>query len=101
MRDSYHILYWRDIPSLVRGKQGRTRFSSPLDKRFMQAIDAAAMRTGDTSSDEYLDDWQPSPAKPLEGDAQACLDSVAADLELAYPRDRLLAMIKNGGRNVD
>lgn len=101
MSGNYHILYWRDIPSIVRGKEGRKRVSSPLDKRFMEAIDAAAMRTGDTNSDEYLEDWHPSENFPIEGDAQACLDKVAAELELQFPRERLIAMVKNGGRKVE
>lgn len=101
MSGKYHILYWRDIPSLVRGKEGRKRVSSPLDKRFMEAIDAAAMRTGDTNSDEYLEDWKPSENFVIEGDAQECLDQVAAQLDAEYPRDRLIALAKNGGREAD
>ena len=85
----------------MRGKAGRKRVSSPLDKRFMEAIDAAAMRTGDTNSDEYLNDWKPSENFSIQGDPQACLDAVAAELEAQYPRDRLLALIKNGGREIE
>lgn len=101
MSGKYHILYWRDIPLMVRGKEGRKRVSAPLDKRFMEAIDAAAMRTGDTNSDEYLEDWRPSEYFAIEGDAQACLDKVAAELEAQFPRERLIAMARNGGREVD
>lgn len=97
MRDSYHILYWRDIPSMVKGKVGRTRLKRALSDRFMEAIDAAAMRTGDTNSDEYLEHWKPSKPIAIEGDAEQCLDSAAADLERQFPRERLLALIKNGG----
>lgn len=97
MSGKYHILYWRDIPSMVRGKVGRKRVSSPLDKRFMEAIDAAAMRTGDTNSDEYLQGWQPSENFDIEGDAQQCLNKAAAELEAQFPRDRLIAIAKNGG----
>lgn len=100
MSGKYHILYWRDIPSMVRGKEGRKRVSCPLDKRFMEAIDTAAMRTGDTNSDEYLEGWTPSDSYEIEGDPQACLDKVAADLETQYPRERLIALAKNGGREV-
>ncbi|MFT5573016.1 MAG: hypothetical protein ACI9FR_001949 [Cryomorphaceae bacterium] len=98
MSGKYHVLYWRDIPSMVRGKEGRKRVSTPLDKRFMEAIDTAAMRTGDTNSDQYLEDWKPSDSFEIEGDPQQCLDKVAAELEAEYPRDRLIALAKNGGR---
>ena len=38
------IIYWRDIPSQVVVKQGRTSAKKQLNKRFMVAIDRAAMR---------------------------------------------------------
>jgi hypothetical protein len=63
----------------------------------MEAIDAAAMRIGDTNSEEYLDGWTSSESMPIEGDAQQCVDQVAADLEAQYSRQRLLALIKSGG----
>lgn len=99
MSGQYHILYWRDIPSMVKGKVGRKRVSQPLDGRFMEAIDAAAMRTGDTNSEQYLDDWKSSESFPIDGDdAQVCLIQAASALEADYPRERLLALIKSGGR---
>jgi len=99
MSGQYHILYWRDIPSMVKGKVGRKRVSQPLDGRFMEAIDAAAMRTGDTNSAQYLEDWRSSESLSIESeDAQAFLVKAAADLEADYPRERLLALIKSGGR---
>jgi phage terminase small subunit len=98
MSDQYHILFWRDIPSVVKAKIGRKRYSKALDNRFMEAIDAAAMRTGDTNSDKYLEDWKPSEMFPIKGEPQACIDQAAQQLEEEYPRDRLVALIKNGGR---
>ncbi|GIT70219.1 MAG: hypothetical protein Ct9H300mP28_00330 [Pseudomonadota bacterium] len=40
------IIFWRDIPSQVVVKQGRTSAKVQLSKRFMEAIDKAAMRAG-------------------------------------------------------
>ena len=40
-----HIVYWRDIPAQVICKAGRTTAKRELDKRFITAIDACAMRT--------------------------------------------------------
>lgn len=99
MTGNYHILYWRNIPSMVKGKVGRTRLSCPLTPRFMEAIDAAAMRAGDTDSDQYLEDWNASDPIPIEGDGQQCIDKAAADIEQQYPRERLVELIKNGGRD--
>ena len=97
MSGNYHILYWRDIPSMVKGKVGRKRVSRPLSDRFMEAIDAAAMRTGDTESDDYLDHWQASESRAIEGEADAFLDQLVTQLEQDYPPERLLALRKNGG----
>ena len=97
MRDSFHILYWRDIPSMVKGKMGRKRLSHPLDNRFMEAIDAAAMRTGDTESDEYLEAWRSSDPIPFGDQPEQQLAEVAAQLEADYPRERLLELMRNGG----
>ena len=101
MSGQYHILYWRDIPSMLKGKVGRKRVSQPLDNRFMEAIDAAAMRTGDTNSEEYLEDWRSSDSLAIESDdASAYLAKLAAKIEADYPRERLLALIKSGGREM-
>ncbi|MBT8115345.1 MAG: virulence factor [Arenicella sp.] len=82
---------------MVKGKVGRKRVRRALPGRFMEAIDAAAMRSGDSGSDDYLQHWKPSQSFAIEGDAEQCLDKVVADLEQEFPRERLLAMIKNGG----
>ncbi len=97
MRDSFHILYWRDIPSMVKGKIGRKRLSHPLDNRFMEAIDAAAMKIGDTNSDDYLSGWRSSEPQAFGVDPEAQLAQVASKLEVDYPRERLLTLMKNGG----
>ena len=52
------IIYWRDIPSQVVVKQGRNSAKAQLSKRFMEAIDKAAMRAGRQGSKEYLEDWR-------------------------------------------
>jgi len=51
------------------------------------------------NSEEYLEDWRSSESLPIEGeDAQAFLVKLAADIEADYPRERVLALIKSGGR---
>ena len=51
------IVYWRDIPAQIKGREGRKRSSLPLEERFEKAIDAAAMRGGADSTDDYLADF--------------------------------------------
>ena len=82
---------------MVKGKEGRKRLSCPLPARFMEAIDAAAMRTGDTNSDEYLEGWRSSDPITIDGDGQQCLNNAAIEIDEQYPRERLRALIKNGG----
>ena len=40
------IVYWRDIPAQVIARAGRKTAKAELAKRFMEAIDAAAIGTG-------------------------------------------------------
>ena len=51
-------VYWRDIPSQVIAKKGRTTSKVQLSHRFQEAIDRAAMRAGEGSSDAYLREWR-------------------------------------------
>ena len=92
------ILYWRDIPSQVIVKKGRASAKRELPKRFIEAIDACAMRTGASGTDAYLSDWRR--AEPVEcGDAlEAEADAAAARLDVEYDRARLAAQVARGGR---
>ena len=51
------MTYWRDLPSLVVARDGDIVTKGPLAPRFQEAIDEAAMRLGETSSDAYLEGW--------------------------------------------
>jgi len=86
---------------MVKGKMGRKRLSHPLDNRFMEAIDAAAMRTGDTESEEYLQGWRSSDPVPFGDNPEQQLAEVAAQLEADYPRERLVGLMKSGGLEAD
>lgn len=97
MSGNYQIIYWRDIPSQVKAKIGRKRLSKPLSDRFMQIIDAAAMQSGDTDTDDYLAQWRTSEWQPIEGDANVFLDGVVAQIEAEYSGQRLSHLVKSGG----
>ena len=62
---------------------------SPLSPRFQEAIDEAAMRLGDTSSDDYLSGWTRSDWTPVAGSVAEVCDKVVADLEEQWPPGRL------------
>ena len=97
MSGKYQIIYWRDIPSQIKGKVGRKRVSRPLSDRFMQIIDAAAMESGDTDTEQYLAEWKPTEWMPIEGDTDEFLDALVVKIEAEYPSKRLSALAKNGG----
>ena len=92
------IVYWRDIPAQVMVKAGRrNQAKRELSLRFTEAIDMAAMRTGAAESDEYLAEWRRGDATEvgddLEAEAQIAMDAIESE----YNKDRLVALVKNGG----
>ena len=98
---SMQIIYWRDIPTTVQIRQGRTRFTANLPERVEKAVDAAAMRDGETSTDDYLAEFKRTDPVEVEGEGdalQALADTRAAELDAEFDTERLRALIANGGR---
>ena len=89
-------IYWRDIPSQVIAKKGRTTAKVQLSERFQVAIDKAAMRAGKQGSAEYLDDWRRS-----YSDCGDNLDKEASEAaekyETEYSDDRLSLLAQAKG----
>ncbi len=92
------ILYWRDIPSQVIVKRGRTSEKRELSKRFIEAIDMAAMRSGAKDADAYLAEWRRGPPAPCGDDLVIEADRLAAQIEADFTPEKLKALIANGGR---
>jgi hypothetical protein len=92
------IVYWRDIPAQVIAKAGRTAAKRELSKRFIEAIDMAAMRSGASETDAYLADWRRADTVPCGDDLEAEADAAAARLEAEYDTERVKALVANGGR---
>ncbi|TWH36754.1 MULTISPECIES: virulence factor [unclassified Aminobacter] len=92
------IVYWRDIPAQVIVRKGRQNAKRELPPRFTEAIDMCAMRTGASETDDYLAEWRKSDPVPVSDDLEAEADKAAADLDAAYDRERLVALVKAGGR---
>ena len=93
------ITYWRDIPAQVTAKEGRTSARRELSVRFTEAIDMAAMRSGAAGTDDYLAEWRKADPVPVSDDLEAEADKAASELEAAYDRERLVALVKSGGRD--
>ena len=94
-------LYWRDIPAQVIAERGRGRKREQakieLHRRFAIAIDAAAMRDGADSTDDYLAEWLRSEPIPCGDDLDAEAAQLAADLEVDYPAERVRQLVESGG----
>lgn len=93
------IVYWRDIPAQIVLGRGRRAIKRPLPERFEQAIDRAAMATGATGTDAYLEAWRRGAPYPVEAPS----DEDAADAEVAriaaiYDAESLRALVAAGGR---
>lgn len=92
------IVYWRDIPAQVIIKQGRKNAKRELSLRFTEAIDMAAMRTGAAESGDYLAEWRKADPTPVGDDLEAEADRAVAEIEAAYDKARLVALVHAGGR---
>ncbi|GGH29222.1 hypothetical protein GCM10007036_39000 [Alsobacter metallidurans] len=92
------ILYWRDIPTQVIAKQGRTAAKRELSKRFIEAVDMAAMRSGAAATDDYLADWRKGDPVECGADLEAEAAAEAERLEARYDKAALKALIDNQGR---
>jgi hypothetical protein len=75
------ILYWQEIPSLVRvTDDDGAQLSRQLPDWFQQEIDRVAMDQGLVGSDAYLEQWQWGEAEERDGTPSAILDAVEAEL---------------------
>ncbi len=95
-------LYWRDIPAQVIAERGRglklEQAKIELNRRFAIAIDAAAMRDGADSTDDYLAEWRRGEPVECGEDLEAEAADRAAALEAEYPAERVKSLVDNGGR---
>ena len=98
MTTSYQILYWRDIPAQIKLRSGSQRLSRSLSDRFQQAIDSAAMLARTTSTEDYLEEWRSSDWMEREGEPAQAADVLLAEIETAYPPERLQSLVLKQGR---
>jgi hypothetical protein len=94
---SLTILYWRDVPTQVVARAGRATAKAELPKRFMEAVDSAAMRAGLFNSDDYLTHWRRGDPQPCGDDLDKAVAEAIASLGTAYDTDRLRRLIEAGG----
>lgn len=96
---SLTIVYWRDIPAQVIVKKGRASAKRELPLRFTEAIDMAAMRTGAAETDAYLAEWRRGDPADVSDELETEADAAVVRIEADYDKDRLVTLVKNGGRD--
>jgi hypothetical protein len=75
------VLYWQEIPSLVRvTADDGTQVSRQLPDWFQQEIDRVAMEQGLIGSDAYLEQFAWRELDPRDGAPNEVLDAVEAEL---------------------
>ncbi len=94
----YQVTRWRDLPSMVAARAGHETVKAQLAPRFQEAIDEAAMRLGDTGTDDYLAGWERTPWTEADGTPAEVLDRVTADLDVEWPADRIADYLDGLGR---
>ena len=90
-------IWWRDIPAQLTGRFGDDQHKVLLHARFQHAIDRAAAVAGLTSTPDYVQQWRTSSSPLTDGDVEARLDQRCAEIDDQYPRERLEALVANGG----
>jgi Virulence factor len=93
------IVYWRDIPAQIIVRKGRQNAKRELSLRFTEAIDMCAMRSGASDTDAYLAEWRKAEPVPVGDDLEVEADNALADIEARYPKERLVALVKSGGKD--
>ena len=91
------VVYWHDIPAQVITKAGRNSAKRELSPRFQEAIDRAAMVSGEHGTDAYLAAWRRDTA-PCGDDLEAEATDAAARVETEFDDARLAQLVKSGGR---
>ncbi len=91
------IVYWRDIPAQVIVKKGRANAKRELPLRFTEAIDMCAMRSGADDTDAYLAEWRRGEPVSVGDDLDTEADRALNEIDTAYPKDRLVALVNAGG----
>jgi hypothetical protein len=80
----FQILYWQDVPSLVRAfAEDGTPLSQQLADWFQQEIDRRAMEQGLTGSDAYLEQWHWGEMEERLGAPAEVVEAVARELNRA------------------
>ena len=77
----YQILYWQDVPSVIKAFDDDGEVKRQLPDWYQQEIDKRAMVQGLTGSDAYLEQWRWGDIEERPGTPGEVLDTVERELE--------------------
>jgi hypothetical protein len=92
------IVYWHDIPAQVIVKLGRQSAKRELSPRFQEAIDRAAMRSGEHGTDAYLAAWRRAAPVQCGDDIEVEAANAARRIEAEFDEARLTGLVGAGGQ---
>ena len=90
------VIWWRDIPAQVIGREGRRQSKLVLHPRFQVAIDKAAARAGKSGYNDYIEEWR-RVQRACGDDIELEVAAEAGRLETEYDKHRLATLIQSGG----
>ena len=99
--DELVVIYWRDIPAQVNAGSGDAKIQRILPRRFQRAIDNAAMEAGLSNASQYIGEWRRATRAGDGEDLEGAALRAAAELEAAFPRERLATFVGTGGWDPD
>jgi len=91
------IMYWKEIPYGVRAQDDSGQVTRPMPPEFQEAVDNAAMLSGETSAEDYQAQFRWGPAEERPGTATEAADAAVAALVAAYPAARLEGLTRGEG----
>ena len=93
----FQIIFWRDIPVMIRVRNGRIRHTRQLSDRFQKTVYRAAYRDKAINGDAYAQSWRTSDWQTRPGDVKKAEMMIVEELEQAYSDVYLEALARNKG----
>lgn len=82
----YRIFYWKHIPSSIAVEGDGRTIKKQLSQKIQNAIDAYAMATGITSTDDYSAQYRRGEWIEREGSPEEVAEAVVSELEKEFAK---------------
>jgi len=82
----YRIFYWKHIPSSLTVEGNGRTVKKQLSQKIQNAIDAYAMATGLTGTEDYSAQYKRGPWVEREGSPEEVADALLSELETEFAK---------------